>query len=273
MIEDTANAAKHLVNGEQPALGVVANPFSRSVNATPSDGFSRVGDGVLQYTTLSPIERARLTHRQGLGPYDIQNLLDRGFSPQQIEQLQDVTTTGLSTNHRANELAQRLINQGITPTLQSRLNYLQDAYNNGIQIVSDSYGRPITQIEAIRRGIRGTRPASMDYVNQYYGKIGGSDLSHPIYNDPSAYRIFKALDEAIGVFDPQTVAKITPDIKQILESGYDSTKSEEEILSDLKTFFESQNKPFYPGPLERIKASVGNTFTEEAGLHHNPHHK
>jgi len=73
----------------------------------------------------------RIFRSSGLGQYDVQSLLDRGFSPEQIMRLSDVQTPGMTSNIRANELSQRLVNMGEIPTQQSRRQFLENAINNG----------------------------------------------------------------------------------------------------------------------------------------------
>lgn len=199
-----------------------------------------------------------------MGRYDIQGLLDRGFTPEQLLHIRNSSTPGgVRTNERANILAQQLIDSGINPERISRRSMLNDAVNSGIQIVTDNYGYPMTIHEAQSRGIQ-YRPSTMEWVDTYYGY---SPTKHPIYDDGSAQPIFGALDNAIGVFNKNDLKQVLPEIQKVIESGYDSQKSLDDILVDLQTLFESHNKPFLSEQLETIYAASGNTNAEPTRVH------
>lgn len=83
----------------------------------------------VQISTLSPEVVDQLRSR-GLGRYDIQNLLDRGFSPEQMMMLSD-TRTSVTSNRRANVLAQRLADMGEVPSLPTRQAYLHSIVDEG----------------------------------------------------------------------------------------------------------------------------------------------
>lgn len=95
-----------------------------------------------QYRDLSQNTVSQL-NRIGLGRYDIQNLLDRGFSTEQMLQLADTHTPGLTSNRRAQVLEQRLRDMEIDPILPTRLDYLQSYVDNGGQLLSYR-NRPVT---------------------------------------------------------------------------------------------------------------------------------
>jgi len=97
---------------------------------------------------------------QGLGNYDLQNLLDRGYTREQIARLRDTQTPNLTGNFRANELARRLAEMGISPAERSRRQFLEEAVAEGQDIVTDRYGRPMTFEEGMREGVP-VRPSGL----------------------------------------------------------------------------------------------------------------
>ena len=97
---------------------------------TPTVTQTNVAPRPEQYSRLQQDVVSQLNNI-GLGRYDIQGLLDRGFSPEEILRLTDTRTPGLTSNRRAQALGQRLLNMGITPTRPTRLEYLQSVVDNG----------------------------------------------------------------------------------------------------------------------------------------------
>lgn len=247
MYNNTVKSFQDLKNGVEPVYGIRADipeliPYSSLRDIRTSTRVS---------TPRSETSR--------LGRYDIQNLLDRGFTREQIAQLQDVVTGGnVRSNERANILAQRLRDAGINPSQPSRRDILENAFNSGDQIVTDPHGRPMTVSEARTAGVS-YRPTTLDWVNTYYGY---RPVQHPIYNDGSANPLFSALNNAIGVFSKDDLSTVLPEIKTVLETGYDSQKSIDDIKFDLKTLFERHNKPFLPEKLETIYAKGSQTSVD-----------
>ena len=95
-----------------------------------------------QYANLSQDIISQL-NQIGLGRYDIQNLLDRGFSPEQMLRLSNTVTPGNTSNRRANILAQRLSGMGESPSLPTRQAYLHGYVDNGGTLLQHR-GRPYT---------------------------------------------------------------------------------------------------------------------------------
>lgn len=258
LADETVQSYNTLRSGVEPVYGIRAGALTEppqarnvgtNVSTTPHLGLTR--DIISQLNGI------------GLGRYDIQGLLDRGFTPEQLLHIRNSSTPGVRSNERANILAQQLLDSGINPERISRRSMLNDAANSGTQIVTDDYGYPMTIHEAQSRGIQ-YRPSTMDWVNTYYGY---SPTKHPIYDDGSAQPIFDALDNAIGVFNKNDLKTVLPEIQKVIESGYDSQKSLDDILVDLQTLFESHNKPFLSEQLETIYAASGNTNAEPTRVH------
>lgn len=148
-IDDTANAYRAMMSGEEPALGVRADvlsgdflpdlpseiqldvPMTREAPTISQSGIELpLAPRPEQYSSLSQDVVAEL-NRHGLGRYDIQNLLDRGLTTEDMLRLTDTHTPGSTGNYRAQILEQRLRDMGVTPSLPTRLDYLQSFVDNG----------------------------------------------------------------------------------------------------------------------------------------------
>ena len=127
--------------------------------------------------------------RRGLWEYDVENLRQRGYTPEQLGNFRYPDTPGLDANSRANLIASRLNDRGMYPEARSRVDFTREATAN--QPVyhapnDDSYlipsyvhpGQPITR-EEIREVIRnGILPEDFDFsqlqqatpesINSYY---------------------------------------------------------------------------------------------------------
>lgn len=217
-----------------------------------------------QYSNLSPavIEQLR---NIGLGRYDVQNLLDRGFSTEQIYRLGSQTVTpGQRSNRRANTLAQRLLDMGESPVLPTRLDYLQSVIDNGGELL-EYRNMPYT-IEEWRE-IPGTLELD-EFDHPWRGDMRW--IRDVFYNSPSqgganitpratqqssnvvsrllSDREFEPLNVAmstnIGVFGDNEWPTIQPQIQKIITDGISSGKSASEIEQELRTLYASYNKPF-----------------------------
>lgn len=85
-------------------------------------------------------------------------------------------------------------------------------------------------------------------------------LDHKLYVDGSAQPIIDAVENSIGVFDKSELPTVVPEIRRVIEGGYDSGKDIDEILGDLDVLFEKYNKPFLSEKLKPIYSSSGNTY-------------
>ena len=129
---------------------------------------------------------------RGLDGPDIENLRQRGYTPEQLRDFSYPATLGLDANSRANLIASRLNGRGIHPEARSRVDFTREAIANqpvyhapfdvadyGIYNVRP--GQPITRDEimgAIRNGIL---PEDFDFslleqatpesINSYYTRI------------------------------------------------------------------------------------------------------
>ena len=140
---------------------------------------------------ISPQDYAILS-RNGLGRYDVENLRQRGYTPEQLMDFDYPASSGVHTNARANLIASRLRENGVQPEARSRADFTREAIANqpvyhapsdlsGLNL-SGNYrvgpGQPITTAEiddAIRNGIL---PEDFDFsqlqlatpesINSYY---------------------------------------------------------------------------------------------------------
>ena len=140
---------------------------------------------------ISPQDYAILS-RNGLGRYDIENLRQRGYTPEQLMDFDYPASSGVHTNARANLIASRLRENGVQPEARSRADFTREAIANqpvyhapndlsGLNL-SGNYrvgpGQPITMAEiddAIRNGIlpedfdfSQLRLANPESINSYY---------------------------------------------------------------------------------------------------------
>lgn len=129
---------------------------------------------------------------RGLDGRDIENLRQRGYTPEQLGNFRYPGTSTLDSNTRANLIASRLNDRGIHPEARSRVDFTQEATANqpvyhapfnveDFDIYDVRPGQPITRDEimgAIRNGIL---PEDFDFslleqatpesINSYYTSI------------------------------------------------------------------------------------------------------
>lgn len=223
--------------------------------------------------TSLPRTLTRRLQSLGLGRYDVQNLLDRGFTPEQLELISqvDVNTPGLTYNPRANVLARRLAEAGIQPEAQSRMQYLRSLQDQGQILVQNQYGRPMSFSEFI------SDPSTshldpLDYelphegLEDYYmseipvsrRRIVGLE-PYPQYNAPAPTLrgvyysddysdVVEKLNQSVVTLDEATFRQIAPQIQQIVEGGYDSGMTPQEMENQLSALFAQQNRPFFKFP-------------------------
>ena len=141
--------------------------------------------------------------RHGLGVYDIENLRQRGYTPEQLMGFNYPASPEVHTNARANLIASRLSENGVHPEARSRADFTREALASqpvyhapndlsGLNL-SGNYrvgpGQPITMTEiddAIRNGIlpedfdfSQLRLATPESINSYYThySINGRDYN------------------------------------------------------------------------------------------------
>lgn len=231
--------------------------------------------------TSLPRNLTRRLQSLGLGRYDVQNLLDRGFTPEQLELISqvDVNTPGLTYNPRANVLARRLAEAGIQPEAQSRMQYLRSLQDQGQILVQNQYGRPMSYSEFI------SDPSTshldpLDYelphegLEDYYmseipvsrRRIVGLE-PYPQYNAPAPALqgvyyaddysdVMEKLNNSVVTLDDATFRQISPQIQQIVEGGYDSGMTPQEMENQLSALFAQQNRPFFKFPKIMGRTSV-----------------
>ena len=220
-----------------------------------------------QYNNLS-LDAVSQLNRIGLRRYDVQNLLDRGFSYEDMLRLTDTFTPGVTSNRRAQVLEQRLRDSGITPTLPTRLDYLQSVIDNG-ETLLEHRGVPYTFDEWNRL------PETQDLdplEHQWQGNLNW--LRHTYYGQPrttprsiveqvnptltpdenGALSMFESLDafsdlrkklhDNIEVFGEDEFKVVYPEIRRILIDGINSQKPVAQIESELDALYEQYDKPF-----------------------------
>lgn len=133
-----------------------------------------------------------MLRRQGLDGRDIENLRQRGYTPEQLGNFRYPDTPILDSNTRANLIASRLNDRGVHPEARSRVDFTREAVANqpvyyapfdvadyGIYNVRP--GQPITRDEimgAIRNGIlpedfdfSQLQQATPESINTYYTRF------------------------------------------------------------------------------------------------------
>lgn len=300
LADDTVQSFRALRSGVEPVLGFRADPYNQSMDFRSfdsSDYTSRflpelpdeihltepaVSPGTqaaraprpLQYSRLSPDVVSQLNNI-GLRRYDIQNLLDRGFSPEQMLRLASQTgTPGYTSNRRANILAQRLSDLGESPVLPTRLDYLRSAVNNGSPLLEYNHV-PYTWDEWNELPeTNGLDPfehewtGGLDWVDRvFYNSAPTPNVPTPVpsvtqarqvFTSPQYIDLYNKLAYNLKVFGDDEFAAVQPRIKQILENGINNGKSAAEIESELTQLYESVNKPFNlgSGEIRRGRASA-----------------
>ena len=161
-----------------PAVTEPVNITVESPNWVPKEPTS-----VPNYAILS---------RHGLGRYDVENLRQRGYTPEQLMGFNYPASPEVRTNARANLIASRLSENGVHPEARSRADFTREALASqpvyhapsdlsGLNL-SGNYrvgpGQPITMAEiddAIRNGIlpedfdfSQLRLANPESINSYY---------------------------------------------------------------------------------------------------------
>lgn len=163
-----------------------------------------------EWTTKGPLsgENFWTLHSRGLDERDIENLRQRGYTPEQLGNFRYPSTSELYPTSRANMIASRLNARGVYPEARSRADFTQEAIVNqpvyhapvnvgdfGIYDVSP--GQPITRDEimgAIRNGIlpedfdfSQLQQATPESINSYYTyfplRTGGYTI-RPLNSDP-----------------------------------------------------------------------------------------
>ena len=213
-------------------------PESVSTDTSPANVVTEFPE----WTTKGPLsgEDFWTLRSRGLDGYDIENLRQRGYTPEQLGNFRYPDASILDSDTRANLIASRLNDRGVHPEARSRVDFTREATANqpvyhapfnvadfGIYDVRP--GQPITRDEimgAIRNGIL---PEDFDFslleqatpesINSYYTSIPSIARSYTIR--PLHYDQW--LGGPRGVFDEALDAEAT-DLNKSL-----STLSEEEF--------------------------------------------
>ena len=147
-----------------------------------------------EWTTKGPLsgEDFWTLRSRGLDGYDIENLRQRGYTPEQLRNFRYPDASILDSNTRANLIASRLNDRGVHPEARSRVDFTREAIANqpvyhapydvvdlGIHNVNP--GQPITRDEimgAIRNEIlpedfdfSRLQQATPESINSYYTDI------------------------------------------------------------------------------------------------------
>ena len=156
-----------------------------------------------EWTTKGPLsgEDFWTLRRSGLEGSDIENLRQRGYTPEQLRNFRYPDASILDSNTRANLIASRLNDRGIHPEARSRVDFTREAtanqpvYHAPFNVVDFGIydvrpGQPITRDEimgAIRNGIL---PEDFDFslleqatpesINSYYTSIPSIARSYTI---------------------------------------------------------------------------------------------
>ena len=111
---------------------------------------------------------------RGLNGPDIENLRQRGYTPEQLGNFRYPDASILDSNTRANLIASRVNDRGVHPEARSRVDFTQEAITNqpvyhtpfnvtdfGIYNVSPE--QPITRDEIMRAIRNGILPEDFDF--------------------------------------------------------------------------------------------------------------
>ncbi|MDD7757055.1 MAG: hypothetical protein PUJ51_21625 [Clostridiales bacterium] len=140
-------------------------------------------------------------HNRGLNGQDIENLRQRGYTPEQLRNFRYPDASILDSNTRANLIASRLNDVGVYPEARSRVNFTREATANqpvyhapfnvaDLGVYNVRPGQPITRDEimgAIRNGIlpedfdfSQLQQATPESINSYYTDIPSIARSYTI---------------------------------------------------------------------------------------------
>lgn len=204
----TTEVPENVIRPEAPRI--VTEPESVPVEIRPANTVTEFAEWTPK-EPLSSEDRAFL-NRRGLGIYDIENLRQRGYTPEQLMQFSFSSTPELRTNARANYLDRELRELGTHPERLSRLEFTRNAMSvqpvyhapNNVRELNLSRvhpGQPIT-MEEINNAIRdGILPVDFDFsqlqlaspesITSYYShfppRVGNSAV-HPSITEPRAFR-------------------------------------------------------------------------------------
>lgn len=204
----TTEVPENVIRPEAPRI--VTEPESVPVEIRPANTVTEFAEWTPK-EPLSSEDRAFL-NRRGLGIYDIENLRQRGYTPEQLMQFSFSSTPELRTNARANYLDRELRELGTHPERLSRLEFTRNAVSvqpvyhapNNVRELNLSRvhpGQPIT-MEEINNAIRdGILPVDFDFsqlqlaspesITSYYShfppRVGNSAV-HPSITEPRAFR-------------------------------------------------------------------------------------
>lgn len=204
----TTEVPENVIKPEEPRI--VMEPESVPVETRPASTVTEFAEWTPK-EPLSSEDRAVL-NRRGLGIYDIENLRQRGYTPEQLMQFSFSSTPELYTNARANYLDRELRELGIHPERLSRREFTRNAISvqpvyhapNNVRKLNLSRvhpGQPIT-MEEINNAIRdGILPADFDFsqlqlaspesITSYYShfppRVRNSAV-HPSITEPRASR-------------------------------------------------------------------------------------
>lgn len=204
----TTEVPENVIRPEAPRI--VTEPESVPVEIRPANTVTEFAEWTPK-ESLSSEDRAFL-NRRGLGIYDIENLRQRGYTPEQLMQFSFSSTPELRTNARANYLDRELRELGTHPERLSRLEFTRNAASvqpvyhapNNVRELNLSRvhpGQPIT-MEEINNAIRdGILPVDFDFsqlqlaspesITSYYShfppRVGNSAV-HPSITESRAPR-------------------------------------------------------------------------------------
>lgn len=254
--EDTANAFRSIINKDIPVLGIANLPnTSRVVNTSQPPTW-----GGTQWDNLDSGTRAELI-RSGLGRWDIQALLDRGYTPEQLRWFNDdfstTVTRNVTGNRRANMLAERLANAGIAPEQMSRREFLENAMQNGYEIGLDEHYYP-RLISEIGEGQSASQIPD-GYLERFYPDLTIRSNTD-VYNGGKYLQMRGHIIDALRILSPEEHAELTPKIRTILEEGAKSELSPEALEKQVELLFNINGKPFYRPKTQRVPK--GRTVTE-----------
>lgn len=186
-----------------------------------------------EWTPKEPLsaEDYSVLSRNGLGIYDIENLRQRGYTPEQLRGFNYPATPGTSTNARANIINSALRRRGIRPEAGSRADFTREAIanqpvyhapNNVIELdLPGNYrvgpGQPVTMREidnAIRDGILPVdfdfsqlQLASPESINYYYSHFPSRVTGYTI--EPRAVRPRRRIPNQ-SIIEPIVVEPTSP---------------------------------------------------------------
>ena len=165
---DIYDGVKSAVNGDWNGVTLAAASLALPQIAESALKWVKTADGKIMLKEL------------GLTEYDFKRLIERGWTPEQIFEASgrhglDMNVAKPNSNSKATLISNEMKDLGMSPGMQSRLEYLTEQSKKGIRLIKDKYGNPYTIIEwsklpSSQRGL-GKSDIDLQYVDDWYNTL------------------------------------------------------------------------------------------------------